>query len=154
MATETSIFDPDNFLSTEYTEPTSTEYILVDEGEYSAQVDDVKIRKTEGNDGDFFVMEVYWHILDEAVAKAVGRDKPIVRQSLFLELTPSGSLDMSKGKNVPLGYLREAVGQNKKGKSWSPRQLFGSTALVKVSHKPRKNEPERVDASVTKVTKG
>jgi hypothetical protein len=46
---------------------------------------------------------------------------------------------MSKGKNVSLGKLREAVGQNKPGKPWSPAHLNGAQLDVLVTHRADKD---------------
>ena len=42
---------------------------------------------------------------------------------------------MGKGKNVALGRLREALGQNTPGKPWSFGMLVGQVAKVAVKHR-------------------
>ena len=53
----------------------------------------------------------------------------------MLDLTPSGSLDTSKGKNIGLGRLREAVGQNKPGQAFSFQNLPGLMAKITIKHR-------------------
>lgn len=141
-----STFNPDSFLNTVVKEANSTETVLVPATEHSAFIKDVKPRQQ----GEWAVLDIHWQVIDEEVEKLVGRT-PIVKQSIFLDLTDAGSLDFGKGKNVPLGRLREAVGQNQNGKAWSPGQLVGAVAVVKVSHSADKNSVMR--ANVTAVAK-
>jgi hypothetical protein len=146
------VFDPATFLGTEHEESLSTDYILVPEGEYTAQCQEVtpeSVRVIETKDGQRTVVDLNWLITNEAVKEATHRDRNSVRQSLFLDLTPEGNLDMSEGMNVALGRVREAVRQNSPGRPWSFRMLGGNTATVFVKH--TKSE-ERMYANVTKVT--
>lgn len=52
----------------------------------------------------------------------------------FLDLTPQGGLDNSKGKNNAQRKYREATGTNNPGMAWAWRQLTGRTLKVKVVH--------------------
>ena len=53
---------------------------------------------------------------------------------MFLDMDENGDLELGKGKNVDLGRLREALGQNTGG-NWSPSQLVGSSATIHVSNR-------------------
>lgn len=53
---------------------------------------------------------------------------------VFLDLTPQGGLDNSKGKNRRQRDYREATGQNIPGEAWSWRMLTGRPVKVKVTH--------------------
>lgn len=128
----TSVFDPDNFMSTQVTEASSTTYEPIPEGEYNAVIKEVKPRSTESGK---VILDVTWSIDDQAVKDKTGLADPTTRQSIFLDLTPSGGLDASRGKNIQLGRLREALGQNENGKPWSPAQLLGNVARVTLKHR-------------------
>lgn len=147
-----SEFDPDVFLGTETEDSTDTKIIPVPEGQYLAVVDKVQARKSTRDDGsEFYVLDVTWAIDDPAVAEATGRDQNSVRQSIFLDVNENNSLDMGTGKNVQLGRLREALGQNKSGKAWSPNHMQGQAAQVMVSHRPDREDPETFYAEVKRV---
>jgi len=64
----------------------------------------------------------------------LGRE-PKVRQSLMLDVRADGALEFGKGKNVGLGRVREALGQNSTGRPWSFPMLGGQLAKVKVKHR-------------------
>lgn len=147
-----SAFDPEQFLNQEHTEATSTTVEPVPEGEYSAQIENVTAKKVETKNGDeIVIMDIIWDILDDDVKASLGRDKVTVKQGLILDLTDEGSLDFSKGKNVRLGRLREALGQNKDGKPWSPGKMIGESATVQVTQRPDKNDPEVIYNDVGRV---
>ena len=140
-----SVFNPDTFLNTEFTEDFSTARIPVPEGEYTAVIKEIKPRAAK----DKAVLDVIYSIDDPEVAAITGFDSPQVRQSIFLDLTESGSLAMGAGKNIHLGKLREACGQNQKGKAWQPGMLVGQVVKVKVVHRTYEDE---VQADVKAVT--
>ena len=98
------------------------------------------------------VTDIVYELDDQAARTATGLDTPTVRQSVFLDLTPNGKLDMSKGKNIGLGKLREALGLNDPNKPFSFADLPGRAAIVTVEHTPGK-EPGDVYANVSKVGK-
>lgn len=52
----------------------------------------------------------------------------------FLDLTPAGGLDNSKGKNNQQRKYREAAGLNKPGEPFAWRMLTGRPVKVKVVH--------------------
>ena len=53
---------------------------------------------------------------------------------VFLDLTPQGTLDNSKGKNRQQRVYREATGMNKPGEPFSWSMLQGRTVKVKLTH--------------------
>jgi hypothetical protein len=53
---------------------------------------------------------------------------------VWLDITPQGSLDMGRGKNVHLNRLREAFNQNRPGQPWNPMMLVGQAARVQTKH--------------------
>ena len=147
-----SMFDEASFLGTTTNEETSTQMIPVPEGEYNAVIESLSARQGESDKGTFTILDVTWNIDDAAVAKETGRDKNTCRQSLFLDMTADGGLDFSAGKNVQLGRLREALGQNKAGKAWSPSQMEGNVARVLVAHSIDKNDDSIIYANIKRVS--
>ncbi|HSW65373.1 MAG TPA: hypothetical protein VLH56_19000 [Dissulfurispiraceae bacterium] len=147
------MFDVDAFTNTVYDQATSTSMINVPEGVYNASIQKFTPREIQTRTGDkAVVMDLYWDVDDPAgaVKAATGRDKNQVRQSLFLDVLPNGSLDMSEGRNTQLGRLREALGQNQAGLPWGFQRLLGVPAVILVTHKM---DGDKIYANVTKVGK-
>ena len=130
-----STFDPEMFMNQQTTDSNSTTYTPVPEKELQAYIKDVKA----GTAGDKPVLNVTWATDDAEAREATGMDEPTVRQTIWLDLTPQGGLDMGKGKNVGLGKLREALGQNEPGQPWAPGMLFGQAAMISVKHRAGKD---------------
>lgn len=132
-------FDPDSFLNQTINSELATRMAVCPEGEYPACITKVDMRsftyKKEDRAGQTgYSLDVTWEITDENLKASLGR-APLVRQSMLLDLSESGGLLTGEGKNVSLGRLREAIGQNKPGAAWSPRHMEGASAIVLVSHK-------------------
>lgn len=135
-------FDSEEFLSgTEVTGSLDTEFtpIPIDEdgNGYVASIDSIDAKevasKKDGRLWHFF--EATWIIDDERVRDATGMEQPRIRQSFILDFNDGDKLDLSKGKNVYLGRLREAVHQNDPSKPWAFSMLIGQTARVSVKHR-------------------
>lgn len=137
-----SVFDPDSFLETSTEGAMDTQYKPIPVGEYAAVIEDIKLQSFPGKDGEErHVLNVIYNIIDSDLLAELERDKVTVRQSIWLDLTPTGAFDLGPGKNVGLGKLRAAVGQNHG--SWAPRMLKGAgPLLVNVGHRPAKNSDE------------
>lgn len=149
-----NIFDPDAFMEEAVDNAMDTEYINVPQGEHVAVCHDVlKPREYTDKNGDTnYVMDIVWSITDDAVKAEVGRDLVTIKQSLYLDLNAEGKLDYSRGKNIALGKVREAVGLNQPGRPFSPGMLRGQgPVLVRVTHKAAKGDPTTVYANVTSV---
>lgn len=58
----------------------------------------------------------------------------IITDNLFMDLTPAGTLDNSKGKNRGQMNYRIACGMNKAGEPFSLRMLGGKVVKVKIKH--------------------
>ena len=149
MTMSMSNFDPDLFLSTSLDSKLDTVRPAIPPREYTAVIDDVIPRMTRSDDGtEYLIFDVLWAIDDQALKDATGRSKITSRQSLFLDMTPSGSIDAGKGKNTQLGRLREAVGQNTPG-PWAPSMLKGAVARVKVINDTNKKTGDIFDKVVS-----
>lgn len=143
-----STFNPDVFLNTEVDSANATTYTPVPEGEPVGAIKSVKPRVlTDGR----AVFDVTWVVDDDAAREVTGMAEPTVRQTIWLDITDAGGLDFGKGKNVGLGRLREAVGQNKPGKPWAPGMLVGQVAKLKVVHSIDRRDGVTINAEVKAV---
>ncbi len=133
----TSAFDPQAFLDSSVTEANDTKVIPVPIGEYLGVIEKLAPRQWQSKDGtqSGLALDITWLIEDDEVKQFLGRDTVTVRQGIMLDVLPNGSLDMSKGKNIGLGRLREAVGMNNPGQPFSFLQLPGQMARVSVKHR-------------------
>lgn len=128
------MFSVEDFLATTITDAGSTQATAVPTGEYVAIATKMSLRNVDTKDGARVILELSWDIQDQdgRVKTVTGRDKNFARQSLWLDLTDDGKLDMSKGQNIGLNRVREALGQNKAGVAWRPDQLLNCPAQVSV----------------------
>ena len=153
-------FNAEALLNQQTTEANSTELLNVPEGDYTAVSDpvgadsfkefDIKNGPNAGKKG--LQLIVQWTINDDsgALREFLGR-APKIRQQIFLDRRDDGSMEMGKGRNVGLGQLREALGQNSTGAPWSFGMLGGQVAKVKVKH--RQLDDGRTMAEVAAVAK-
>lgn len=149
-----SIFDGNTFLETSHKGQLDTAVVLVDEGDYLAQITD-KIEINSGTIGDgkqrageaWANVRIQWEIMDSAVAAQLNMPKVFVTQSLMLDLTDDGrGLDLGVNKNMRLKRLLDATGLNS-SKNWSLNQLKFQTAYVHVKHR----RPEGFDDFVAEI---
>lgn len=146
-------FDADSFLNAAVSGSNSTKIIPCPQGEFFAVIEKIGARQGQSKDGTstFVSLDVTWLIEDDGARQACGREQVQVRQSLFLDLDPQGGVDMSEGKNVGLGRLREALGLNGNGEAFSFNMLPGRTAKVQVTHRDDPKDPENKFADVRSV---
>lgn len=158
-------FDPSTFLSQTVDEPLSTKVLLVPAGEYKAMLGEVSDKsfktitwkdKQTNEEKSSIMFTVMCKILDADEMKAkLGRQEVNVPLSFFLDFkgdNPANGLETGEGKNVSLGRLREAVGQNGSG-AWAFGRLSGAgPVMIKVGHRQGKTSDEKF-AEVQKVTK-
>lgn len=146
------MFDPNTFMSTNYSDSNSTKVVPVPEGEYTAVSKEVTFREISSDKGTSTLCEVVFEPqdLDGSIKAATGRDNATVRLSLWLDLTPAGNLDMGEGRNIGLGRLREALGQNAPGKPWNFGMIPGNSVRILVSHR-HDPKTETVYAEVKRV---
>jgi hypothetical protein len=148
-----STFNPEDFMNETIEGEMDTAIIPVPKGEYAAQIEKVDIREVDGRDGKkAYPMDVTYAVLDDAVRELTGREKPTVRQSIWLDLDPAtGRIDASKGKNVGLGKLRAAADMNKPGEKFVPNQLIGAMVKITVDHRADPRDSSIIYAEVKKV---
>jgi len=155
MNDTSSVFQPDDFLDQTTDQEGSTYMTPVPVGEYRAICEDIKFREEESKKTNkkIHLADVFWKIDDEAVEAQIGR-KAVLRQSVFVDITQANgksALDFNEGKNVGLNRVRDAVGQNRAGASWSPRMLIGQMATVMVTQRPDDNDPKIIYNDVKRV---
>jgi len=134
------MFDVNAFVNQTYNQATSSDYALIPEA------NDVRMMTGSGplekwfrtftaNDVQYVTLEVPMIILDEAIKTEMARDTVMSRYKMFLDFDETGNLDFGKGRNVKLGQLREALGQNDPGAPWSPAMLADAGPLLgKIVH--------------------
>ena len=148
-------FDPVKFLQTEVQGKMETKYPSVPAGTYRAMVDNLKGRSQKNDDGSdpTPILDIYWTIDDAALKEKLGMEKISVRQSCFLDLSPEGAILRGEGKNIALGKVREAIGQNWEDKPWAPHMLKGAVASITVTNAPNPKDPESPYSNVQSVSK-
>jgi hypothetical protein len=154
----TTPFDPNAYMNLQTDASFETSYTPVPENEYPAAIDTAKLEVVKFKDKDTGVEEhrlvgrIIWNILDDAVKAALGMTKVVVRQDVFIDLTPTGQFDTAKNKNIDLGRIREALGQN--SGPWSFQMLNGAgPAYIKVTQRPDKNDSSKIYNDVKGVRK-
>lgn len=129
-------FSPEAFLGVNQSGANSTDYALPPEGEFLAVAGDKIAARQITKDGNVStIVDIPWLTEDPKVVEATGRQITTIRQSVFIDLLPDDKgLDMSKGSNVQLGRLREAINQNDASKVWNFNMITGNQAIIKVAH--------------------
>lgn len=142
-----SAFDVDAFVNSSTEQPLPTRMMPVPVGEFLAVVSShdkwIDIRSiTEGKMAGRVIVDIYFDILDDSVKATMGMETVRLRESFFLDMTPDGRLDWGPNKNVKLGRLREAVGQNKAGIPFGNLKGAGPVRISVIQ------EPDEKDASI------
>lgn len=145
-------FDPATFLNTTVEEVNDTKIVPCPAGEYLALADKIDIKTWSTKDGSRsgVKLDVLWDIQDDNVKALLGRDKVTVGQTVMLDTSDSGTLDMGKGKNIGLGRLREALELNVNGQPFSFPMITGRLAKVMVTHRI---DGEDIYAEIRRVAK-
>ena len=130
-------FDAQSFLDATVSGTNDTKVIPVPMGEYMGIIDKVQPRPWQSKDGSSsgIALDIFWLVEDASVKEYLGRDSVICKQGIMLDLSTTGGLDMSKGKNIGLGRLREAVGKNSPSEAFSFAMLPGCAAKISVTHR-------------------
>lgn len=133
-----SQFDPKLFMDLQVNGASSTERIPVPAQEWLAVIKKVETRAWTGKQDPSksgIALDVQFSIDDPNLKAQLGRDEVTLQTGIMLDLS-GNSLDMSKGKNVQLGRLRDACDLNDPSKPFSFRMLEGKVLKILVSHKP------------------
>lgn len=144
----TSMFNADTFLNQTTETAFETRRQPVPEAEYIAVVDDVKFRQAK----ESIILDVFWAIDNSALAEKIGLKKVTVRQSIFCDIDSFGKFEVGPNKNIQLGRLREALGQNTG--PWSPSMLKGQGPVkLMVSNRVDDKDPTLIYDDVKAVTR-
>lgn len=142
-----SAFDVDAFVNSTTEAPLPTRMLPIPVGEFLAVVSShdkwCEVRAiTEGKMAGRVIADIHFDILDDNVKAQMGMDTVRIRESYFLDLTPDGRVDFSPNKNVKLGRLRDACGQNKPGIPFGNLKGAGPVRISVIQ------EPDEKDASI------
>lgn len=154
MADELSMFDPETFMQTQFEGSMSTKLILVPAQDWPGIIAKAVAKKTVIEGEDRAILDVQWCIEDPKCTEVTKQVKNFVNQAHFLDIKFVDNMpviDFGEGKNISLGALREAVGQNT-NKKWSPNMLVGQAGTIRIGHKPDRTDSSKIYARVTMVT--
>lgn len=141
-----SAFDPTQFLTAQITEanekrpPLPTENPDDPNGFYMAVIGEIKPESGTISKGDrigqpWVSMVIPLRVQVPLSVQALGLPPELtITDRAFLDLTPQGSIDNSKGKNRAQRAYREATGLNKAGEAFAWAQLQGKPVKVKITH--------------------
>lgn len=142
----TSAFDPAVFLDATTTEvnekrpPIPTENPEDPNGLYTALIGEIKTDSGTIGKGDnagkpWVSMIIPLRIQVPASVQGLGLPPELtLTDRAFLDLTPQGGLDNSKGKNRRQKDYRDATGMNNPGEAFAWRMLQGKVVKVRVTH--------------------
>lgn len=156
-----STFNLEAFSQTPINQAFDTKYVPHPQGEYLMVIKgpfmDEKATKLRTTEKGQVILDVVYETDGtqltpdgKPLKDELGMDTGTVRQSIFLDIEPAGGLSAARGKNVKLGKLREALGQNDPSKPWSFTNLIGGVVKGTIKHDMVKDE---VYANVTAVVK-
>jgi hypothetical protein len=133
------VFDPQAFLDAQITE-VSVKRPPLPVGDYKAIIGEVTSRQWTGKD-DPTKTGIAWDIpltleIPESIQTEMGVAMASlnVKDSIMLDVTEAGTIDLGIGKNGKLRRYREACDLNKPGDVFSARKLTGCAVLVKIKH--------------------
>ena len=139
-----SQFDPSAFLDATITEPSTKRNPLPAGMDFIGIIGEVKARTWQGKTDPTksgIVMDVPVEIdLTAYPDVQIGTPKLTLTDGIMLDLTESGGIDNSPGKNGKLRRYREALNMNKPGDAFSFRAMQGRTIKVKISHRTHEGE--------------
>lgn len=142
----TSAFNPEAFLDAQITEvnekrpPLPADNPEAADGLYTAVIGEITTASGVIGKGDrtgqpWLSMVVPLRIQVPAAVQALGLPPELqLTDRAFLDLTPEGALDNSKGKNRQQKAYRDATDMNKPGQPFAWRMLTGKVVKVKVNH--------------------
>lgn len=154
------MFDPNEFLSQQVEGQLDTTLINPEDNMsgdgYQILATKIDVRQWQKKDDPSvsgLALDILWEIQDEAVKEFCNRDKVMVKQGVMLDITDTGQLDMSRGKNISLGRLREALGMNKAGQPFSFDMIQGQMCRGFVQHRVDPMDSEKIYAEIKRVGK-
>lgn len=143
-----TMFNADVLMNAAINNALSTSIPPMPEGEFIFTVTKLEFKNPKT---DVIVLDVLCETVDPAVVEVTGINPSRGKYSAFCDLTESGLLDDSEGKNVQIGALRAALGQNEPGVPWMPAMMVGCQFRGKVAQKPDKDKPEIIRSNIVAV---
>lgn len=133
-----SAFDPTTFLNATMDQPLEKRASLP-EGDYTGIIGRPEIRVNQGKKDPtktyvFLDIPITVEVPTELQSNLSLPANITVRDSLILDLTASGSLDLAPGRNSGLRRYREALDLNKPGDAFSIASLEGRALKARVKH--------------------
>lgn len=141
-----SPFDPNVFLDAQTTEvnekrpPLPVENPASEDGLYSAVIGEIKTASGVIEKGDragqaWVSMIVPLRVQVPSEVQGLGIPPELtITDRAFLDLTPQGAMDNSKGKNRAQRVYRDACDMNKPGEPFAWRMLQGRVIKLKLTH--------------------
>lgn len=153
-----SSFDPNQFLGSALTQPLTKRPPLKAGVPYQATIQPLKVRNgtSTGKDGvvrDWVAFDFPLEIEVPAdQVGTVGQPKITLTDSVFVDTTPGGGLDMAPGRNRGLRRYYDATGLNKPGTT--PNHLPGNLIKVTLKHEVARDGSGDLYERVDSVMKG
>lgn len=152
-----SNFNLDAFASSSFEGEGDTRRLRLEEKEYRAVVQgpwaDERGTRLFTSDKGALALIVVWQLDDEEQRAKLNLEKmPTKRQTVWLDLTKGGALDMGPYKNSELNRLRDVFGLNAPGKQWKFPDFVGQVAMVKLKNQTNKEDPENPFQNITAVS--
>lgn len=135
--------------------PNATIRRIPPEGEYHASVAEIKMDNVTFTKGDRKginapKMVITWNLLDEKLEAEWERKDIKFVDNFILDLDKFNKIDTGPDKNILLGQLREALGQNEG--QWTPGMLKDTRpVLIVIKHRKDKDDDEKTYASVSRI---
>lgn len=139
-----TMFDPEAFVQQQQEVALDDKYTPIPENTYRGiiindadnvnrqiRVREMTIKKGPREGESAYVLDVPVKLDAPEVEEAHGK---VARYSAFLDINEAGALESGPNRNVQLGMLRSAVGQNDAAQPWKPLDLEGQLLTVKVEH--------------------
>ncbi len=163
-----SPFDADAFMGQTVDGALDTTIVIPPEGDYRAMIgsfdSETGFRTFTAKEGtknagkEYTIFQPPFVLQDDPrlveVKTARGQDQiTVAHKGMFLDLTDQGGLDVGKGKNVDLGRLRDAVGQNTQP-GWRFTNLIGAgPIMVHIFHEKDQQDETKKYARINRVVK-
>lgn len=133
-----SVFDPSTYLDATIEQPLEKRPPL-EVGDYTAVIGEVKARAWQGK-ADPTKSGIAWDVpltIDvplEQQEKNKLQPTITLTDSIMLDLTEGGMIDLAPGRNRRMRNYREALDMNKAGDTFSARLMQGKILKVKITH--------------------
>lgn len=146
-------FDPSIFLDATMEAPLERR-IPLPPGDYKAVIGDMEAKRWTGKQdtsktGVYLNVALVLDIPADVQTQCQCGPTFTLKDSIMLDTTEQGMLDMAPGRNRQLRAYREALDMNKPGDVFSPRKLCGGVVLVRLVHEEYQGAPSEKVGGVT-----